>query len=66
MNDPHGTLLERHFFEFIDRGHSPEATPLLTGIYNGESLSHVIARQFQLSLCEAEAAIEVARREVAL
>jgi hypothetical protein len=51
MNDPHETILERHFFEFIDRG---------------ESLSHLIARQFQLSQHEAEAAIEVARREVSL
>ena len=66
MNDPHGTLLERHFFEFVDLGGAPEATPLLTGIYDGESLARVIARQFQLSQCEAEAAIEVARREVAL
>ena len=39
---------------------------LFTGICNGESLSHLITRQFQLSQCEAEAAIEVARREVAL
>ena len=66
MNDPHETILEHHFFEFLDRGHPPEATPLLTGIYNGESLSHLIARQFQHSQHEAEAAMEVARREVAL
>ena len=66
MNDPHETILERHFFAFIDRGHPPEATPLFTGINNGEPLSQFIARQFQLSLCDAEAAIEVARREVAL
>jgi hypothetical protein len=66
MNDPHGTLLEQHFFEFVDLGGAPEATPLFTGIHDGESLSHLIARQFQLSRCEAEAAIEIARREVAL
>jgi hypothetical protein len=66
MNDAHKTILERHFFEFIDRGHPPEATPLFTGIYNGESLSHLIARQFQLPQCQAEAAIEIVRREVAL
>jgi hypothetical protein len=66
MNDPHETILEQHFFELLDRGHSPEATPLFTGIHNGESLSRLIARQFQLSQCHAEAAIEVARREVAL
>jgi hypothetical protein len=66
MNDPHETILEQHFFEFLDRGHPPEATPLFSGIDDGESLARVIARQFQLSLCEAEAAIEVAREEVAL
>jgi len=66
MNEPPETILERHFFEFIARGHPPEATPVFTGICNGESLSHLIARQFQLSQCEVEAAIEVARREVAL
>ncbi|HEY5706549.1 MAG TPA: hypothetical protein VIS96_13355 [Terrimicrobiaceae bacterium] len=66
MNDPHETLLEQHFFELLDRGYAPEATALFTGIYNGESLSHLIARQFQLPQCEAEAAIEIARREVAL
>jgi hypothetical protein len=66
MNDRHETLLEQHFFELLDRGHSPEATPLFTGIHDGESLSHLIARQFQLSQREAEAAIEIARREVAL
>ena len=66
MNDPYETILEQHFFKLLDRGHPPEATPLFTGIYNDESLSHLIARQFQLSQCEAEAAIEIARREVAL
>ena len=66
MNDPHETILEQHFFELLDRGHSPEATPLFTGIHDGESLSRLIARQFQLSQREAEAAIEIARREVAL
>jgi hypothetical protein len=67
MNDPHETILEQHFFELLDRGNPPDATtPLFTGIHNGESLSHLIARQFQLSQCDAEAASEVARREVAL
>jgi hypothetical protein len=66
MNDAHESILERHFFEFIDRGHPPQATPLFTDIHDGESLSHLIARQFRLPPSEAEAAIEVARREVAL
>ena len=45
---------------------APEATPVFTGIYDGESLSCVIALQFQRSPQKAEAAIEAARREVAL
>jgi hypothetical protein len=53
MNDPHETILEQHFFELLDRGNPPDATPLFTGIHNGESLSHLIARQFQLSQCDA-------------
>jgi hypothetical protein len=36
------------------------------GIYEGESLSLVIAREFDLSPREAESAIEIARQEVAL
>ena len=44
MNDPHETILEQHFFEFVDLGGAPEATPLFTGIYDGESLARVIAR----------------------
>ena len=66
MNDPHETFSSSIFSNSLTRGHPPEATPLFTGIDNGESLSRLIARQFQHSLREAEAAIEVARREVAL
>jgi hypothetical protein len=66
VSDPHQAILERYFFAFADRGIAPEATPLFTGVHDGESLSRVIALQFRLSPKEAEAAIEAARREVAL
>jgi hypothetical protein len=66
VSDPHEAILEQYFFSFADRGVVLEATPLFTGVHYGESLSQVIATQFQLSPQEAEAAIEVARREVAL
>ena len=54
------------FFTFIDRGVAPEAAPIFTGIHEGESLCGIVASQFRLSAQEAEAAIESARREVAL
>jgi hypothetical protein len=66
VSDPHEAILEQYFFAFADRGVLPEATPLFTGVHHGESLSQVIATQFQLSPQEAEAAIEAACREVAL
>ena len=65
-NSPHTRILDAYFWHFVDRGDSPRATPLFTGIYEGESLSLVIAREFELSLHEAESAIEIARKEVAL
>jgi hypothetical protein len=66
VTDPHDAILEQYFFAFADRGIVSEATPLFTGVHDGESLSCIIALQFQLSPKEAEAAIEAARREVAL
>jgi len=65
-NDIHTTLLETYFFGYIDRGIDVEETPLFTRTYEGEPLSTVIARAFQLSPQEAEAAIEAAWQEVAL
>lgn len=62
----HASLLERYFFEHIDRRVSAEDTPLFTGEVDGEPLSAVVARDFSLSTETAEAAIEAARREVAL
>ena len=66
MNDPHDSILERYFWDFVDRGDAPADTPLFTGIQDGEPLPTVIAREFGLSAHEAESAIEVARKEVAL
>jgi hypothetical protein len=66
MSDPHEAILEQYFFAFADLGVVSEATSLFTGVHNGESLPRVIASQFQLSPQKAEAAIEAARREVAL
>jgi hypothetical protein len=65
MNDPHDSILERYFWDFVDRGDAPADTPLFTGM-DGEPLPTVIAREFGLSPHEAESAIEVARKEVAL
>ena len=65
-NDPHDQVLDVYFWHFVDRDDAPEDTPLFTGISKGESLGKVIAREFGLPPREAEAAIEIARREVAL
>jgi hypothetical protein len=40
--------------------------PLFTGIQGDEPLAVIIAREFDLPPHEAEAAIEIARKEVAL
>jgi hypothetical protein len=66
MNDPHDAILERYFWDFVDQGDAPADTPLFTGVKDGEPLPTVIAREFDLSPHEAEFAIEVARKEVAL
>jgi len=65
-NDIHTTLLETYFFGYIDRGIDVEETPLFTQTYEEEPLSTVIARAFQLSPQEVQAAIEAAWQEVAL
>jgi hypothetical protein len=65
-NSPHTRILDAYFWPFVDRGDSPQATPLFTGVHEGESLSLVIAREFELSPREAESAIEIAREEVSL
>jgi hypothetical protein len=65
-NSPHARILDAYFWLFVDRGDSPQATPLFTGIHQGESLSLVVARESDLSSREAESAIEIAREEVTL
>ncbi|HEY5769004.1 MAG TPA: hypothetical protein VIS71_04070 [Terrimicrobium sp.] len=66
MNDPHDSILERYFWDFVDRGDAPADTPLFTGIQDGEPLPTIIAREFDRELNEAESAIDIARKEVAL
>ena len=66
MNDPHDSILERYFWDFVDRGDAPADTPLFTGIQIGEPLPAIIAREFRLQRHEAESAIDIARKEVAL
>ena len=66
MNDPHDSILERYFWDFVDRDIAPADTPLFIGIHGGEPLSAVIAREFGLMPREAEAVIDIARKEVAL
>ena len=66
MNDPHDSILERYFWDFVDRGDAPADTPLFTGIQDGETLWEVIAREFGLPPHEAESGIDIARKEVAL
>ena len=65
-NGPHARILDAYFWIFVDRGDSPQATPLFAGIHEGESLSPVVAREFDLWPREAESAIEIAREDVAL
>ena len=65
MNDIHATILETFFFGYIDRNIGADQTPLFTRTHESEPLSDVIARRFQLTQDEAEAAIEAARQEVA-
>ena len=65
-NDPHDSVLDDYFWDFVDRGDAPADTPLFTGIQGGEPLAVIIAREFGLPPHEAESAIEIARKEVAL
>jgi hypothetical protein len=66
MNDAHETVLQKYFWNFVDRGDATADTPLFTGIQGDEPLAVIIAREFDLPAHEAEAAIEIARKEVAL
>jgi hypothetical protein len=65
-NEAHSQVLDAYFWHFVDCGDTSADTPLFTGIYEGDSLARVIAREFDLQLHDAESAIEIARKEVAL
>ena len=65
MNDAHEDILQRYFWDFVDRGIALADTPLFTGIH-GEPLAAIIALEFSLAQREAESAIEIAWKEVAL
>ncbi|HRJ73815.1 MAG TPA: hypothetical protein PLS03_16450 [Terrimicrobiaceae bacterium] len=64
--DPHTNILETYFFVYIDRGIGADETPLFTRTLDGQPLSSVIAEELALPLHYAEAAIDMARQEVAL
>jgi hypothetical protein len=66
MNDAHETVLQKYFWDFVDLGYATADTPLFTGIHGGEPLPAVIAREFGIAPDEAESAIEIDRKEVAL
>ena len=66
MNDIHAPILETFFFGYIDRNIGADETPLFTRTHEGEPLWAVIAREFGLPPHEAESAIDIARKEVAL
>lgn len=64
--DPHTSILENYFFGYIDRGIGADETPLFTRTLDGKPLSTVVAEEFELSPHYADAAIDMARQEVAL
>ena len=64
--DLHIQILGAYFWRFVDDGYLSAAAPLFTGIYEGGPLSGVIADRFGVQLHEAESAIDIARKEVAL
>ncbi len=65
-DDPYTSILENYFFGYIDRGIGADETPLFTRTLNGKPLSTVIADELDLPPHYAEAAIDMARQEVAL
>ena len=64
--DLHALLLEDYFFSWVDRGVAVGATPLFTGVVEGEDLPSAVGRRFGLSDQEALLHLVHAREEVAL
>ena len=65
-NDPHDPDFGRLFLAFRGPRRRPDGHAAFHRNSEGESLALVIAREFDLPLDEAESAIEIARKEVAL
>ncbi len=59
-------LLEDCFWKHLDQAKVAEASPLMTGVFEGLPLSEVIRTRFSLSAEAAEFEIQAARREVEL
>jgi len=64
--DLHVLLLEDYFFSWVDRGVAVGATPLFTGVVEGEDLPSAVGRRFGLPPEQVEEPLALARREVAL
>lgn len=66
QSNPLASILETYFFSYIDRGIGADETPLFTRTLDGTPLSSVVAEKFDLPRHYAEAAIDMARQEMAL
>ena len=64
--DIHISIIETYFFGYIDRGIGADETPLFTRTLDGKPLAAAVAERFELPPHYAEAAIDMARQEVAL
>lgn len=61
------TLLEKYFFEAIDRGIPQEETPLFSGNFNGEPLTQTLEKDHpEFQPHEIEELISDMQREVEL
>lgn len=65
-SDLHDRLLEEYFFSWVDRGVAVGATPLFTGVFEGEDLPSAVGRRFGLSEHDAILHLVHAREEVIL
>jgi len=65
-SDLHDRLLEDYFLSWVDRGVALGATPLFTGVVEGEDLPSAVGRRFGLSEHDAIIHLAHAREEVIL